>query len=109
MCEGAGLIFPLTFFATYAWAVSLGHTDKVWPYISDTGGRVSHDGGVEGNMAINDHRPGTVPPESCFFGQMLNIGALLVVITFFIRLLLHHSRQTIINGLFAFCTALSDH
>lgn len=61
---GAGLIFPLTFFATYAWAVSLGHTDKVWPYISDTG---------------------TVPPESCFFGQMLNIGALLVVITFFIR------------------------
>ena len=55
MCKGAGLIFPLTFFATYAWAVSLGHTDKVWPYISDTGGRVSHDDGVEGNIAINDH------------------------------------------------------
>ena len=109
MCEGAGLIFPLTFFATYAWAVSLGHTDKVWPYISDTGGRVSHDDSVEGNIAINDHWPGTVPPESCFFGQMLNIGALLVVITFFIRLTLRHSHQTIINGLFAFCTALSDH
>ena len=28
---------------------------------------------------------GTVPPESCFFGQMLNIGALLLVITVFIR------------------------
>ena len=65
--------------------------------------------GVEGNIAINGHWPGTVPPESCFFGQMLNIGSLLVVITFFIRLLLHHSRQTIIKGLFAFCTALSDH
>jgi len=59
-----GLIFPSTFLATYGWAVSLGHTDKIWPYISDTG---------------------TVPPESCFFGQMLNIGALLLVITVFIR------------------------
>jgi len=60
----AGLIFPVTFLATYGWAVSLGHTDMIWPYISDTG---------------------TVPPESCFFGQMLNIGALLLVITVFIR------------------------
>ena len=59
MCEGAGLIFPLTFFATYAWAVSLGHTDKVWPYISDTGGRVSQYGGGEGNIAIYDHCNGS--------------------------------------------------
>ena len=33
----------------------------------------------------DDVKPGTVPPESCFFGQMLNIGALLLVITVFIR------------------------
>ena len=37
MIQSAALIFPSTFLATYGWAVSLGHADKIWPYISDTG------------------------------------------------------------------------
>ena len=41
--QAAGLIFPATFLATYGWAVSLGHTDKIWPYISDTGASCHKD------------------------------------------------------------------
>ena len=109
MIQSAALIFPSTFLATYGWAVSLGHADKIWPYISDTGddddgddgddddddgddGDDDDDDGDDGDDGddTDDHdddnnSTGTVPPESCFFGQMLNIGALLLVITFFIR------------------------
>jgi len=60
----AAVLFPSTFLLTYVWAVYLGHTDPVWPYISDTG---------------------ALPPESCVFGQLLNIGALLLWLTFYIR------------------------
>jgi len=58
------IIFPTTFFLTYAIAVALNHTELDWPYISDTGTR---------------------PPESCIFGQLVNIGALFAGITFYIR------------------------
>ena len=94
MIQSAALIFPSTFLATYGWAVSLGHADKIWPYISDTGDDDDgddddDDDGDDGDDADDDddgsNPTGTVPPESCFFGQMLNIGALLLVITFFIR------------------------
>ena len=94
MIQSAALIFPSTFLATYGWAVSLGHADKIWPYISDTGDDDDgddddDDDGDDGDDADDDddgnNSTGTVPPESCFFGQMLNIGALLLVITFFIR------------------------
>ena len=95
MIQSAALIFPSTFLATYGWAVSLGHADKIWPYISDTGDdddgddgeNDDDDDGDDGDDDDDDdnNSTGTVPPESCFFGQMLNIGALLVVITFFIR------------------------
>jgi len=57
-------LFPVTFITTYAIAVSSGHADSFWPYISDTG---------------------TIPPESCIFGQFLNIGAFLLCLTFYIR------------------------
>ena len=33
------LLFPGTFLTTYGIAVYLGHSDLVWPYISDTGER----------------------------------------------------------------------
>ena len=48
----------------YAFNFQLGHTEVHLPYISDTG---------------------TLPPESCIFGQFLNVGALLVGIDIFIR------------------------
>merc|ERR1711915_802963 len=58
------ILFPATFLTTYAIAVSLDHADSLWPYISDTG---------------------TVPPESCIFGQLLNFGAFLLSLTFYLR------------------------
>ena len=45
MIQSAALIFPSTFLATYGWAVSLGHADKIWPYISDTGDDDDDDDG----------------------------------------------------------------
>ena len=44
--------------------MSLDHTPLDWPYISDTSTR---------------------PPESCIFSQLVNVGALLLAITFYIR------------------------
>merc|ERR1711874_540421 len=58
------LLFPGTFLATYGISAYLGHSDLVWPYISDTG---------------------TNPPESCIFGQLLNIGAVLLCFIFYTR------------------------
>jgi len=60
----SAIIFPVTFLSTYAISVLLNHTELDFPYISDTGTR---------------------PPESCIFGQLVNIGALLVGITVYIR------------------------
>ena len=34
------LLFPGTFLATYGISAYLGHSDLVWPYISDTGKKV---------------------------------------------------------------------
>ena len=58
------ILYPVTFFFTYFLAVFLGHTEFDWPYISDTSAK---------------------PPESCIFGQLVNIGALLTGITVYIR------------------------
>merc|ERR1712142_1355442 len=58
------ILFPVTFITTYGIAVSLGHADSFRPYISDTG---------------------TIPPESCIFGQFLNIEAFLLSLTSYIR------------------------
>lgn len=60
----AAIVFPCTFLGTYLWAVYLDHADSVWPYISDTG---------------------TTPPESCVFGQLLNLGSVMLAGTFYIR------------------------
>ncbi|XP_064602061.1 DNA damage-regulated autophagy modulator protein 1-like isoform X1 [Liolophura sinensis] len=58
------VFIPLTFIISYIIAVCAGHVAPGFPYISDTG---------------------TEPPESCIFGQMLNIGAVLAGITLYIR------------------------
>ncbi|KAF2366263.1 Frag1/DRAM/Sfk1 [Trinorchestia longiramus] len=57
-------IFPATFLVTYSISVLLGHTEPDFPYISDTG---------------------TYSPESCIFGQAINMGACLVVLTVYVR------------------------
>jgi len=59
-----GLLLPLAFFLAYIIAVSLGHAELGWPYISDTTTR---------------------PPESCIFSQLVNVGALLLALTFYVR------------------------
>ncbi|XP_062583347.1 uncharacterized protein LOC134245103 [Saccostrea cucullata] len=55
---------PISFFITYGIAVGNGHVAPGFPYISDTG---------------------SLPPESCVFGQLLNIGAVIVSVVFYIR------------------------
>ncbi|KAK2189395.1 hypothetical protein NP493_107g00017 [Ridgeia piscesae] len=58
------ILLPGTFLLTYAIAVWLQHVEADFPYISDTG---------------------TQPPESCIFGQLLNIAAVIAGITVYIR------------------------
>jgi len=60
----SGFLLPLAFLLSYTIAVSLGHAELGWPYISDTA---------------------TKPPESCIFSQLVNVGALLLAITFYVR------------------------
>ncbi|XP_055440751.1 DNA damage-regulated autophagy modulator protein 2 isoform X2 [Capricornis sumatraensis] len=52
------------FIFSYITAITLHHVDPVLPYISDTG---------------------TVAPEKCLFGAMLNIAAVLCVATIYVR------------------------
>lgn len=58
------ILFPTTFLGTYIAAVLLGHVEPEFPYISDAA---------------------TYPPESCVFGQLINIGAILLCIMVYIR------------------------
>ncbi|XP_066944363.1 DNA damage-regulated autophagy modulator protein 2 [Macrobrachium rosenbergii] len=58
------VLFPSTFIITYTLSVLLHHTEPDFPYISDTG---------------------TYSPESCIFGQALNIGALVILVTIYVR------------------------
>ncbi|XP_073827381.1 DNA damage-regulated autophagy modulator protein 1 [Musca autumnalis] len=58
------LIFQVTFLGTYIAAVLQGHVVPTVPYISDAA---------------------TYSPESCVFGQMINIGSVLLGITIYIR------------------------
>ncbi|KAJ8370194.1 hypothetical protein SKAU_G00102220 [Synaphobranchus kaupii] len=62
----AGLVVwsSATFIFAYITAVVLQHVDPLFPYISDTG---------------------TVPPERCVFGLMLNISSFLGVATVYVR------------------------
>ncbi|XP_053402215.1 DNA damage-regulated autophagy modulator protein 2-like isoform X2 [Mercenaria mercenaria] len=57
---------PLSFFITYSIAVENKHVEPGFPYISYTG---------------------TTPPESCVFGQLLNIGAVLAGVIIYTRYL----------------------
>ncbi|MFH4981609.1 hypothetical protein AB6A40_008318 [Gnathostoma spinigerum] len=54
----------LAFLVSYTIAVLNNHVQAVWPYISDSG---------------------TLPPESCIFAQLLNISALFLAITSYLR------------------------
>ncbi|KAK7098942.1 DNA damage-regulated autophagy modulator protein 2-like [Littorina saxatilis] len=58
------LYLPFTFIITYAIAVYNDHVEPVFPYISDTG---------------------TIPPESCIFGQLLNLYAALTAWCMYLR------------------------
>ncbi|XP_071551080.1 DNA damage-regulated autophagy modulator protein 2-like isoform X2 [Panulirus ornatus] len=58
------VLFPATFIITYTISVLLHHTEPEFPYISDTG---------------------TKSPESCIFGQALNIGAFAILVTIYVR------------------------
>jgi len=61
----SGTLLPATFLLCYGIARYLGHTAaETWPYISDTA---------------------TIPPESCIFSQLVNIGTFFVAITIYIR------------------------
>uniref|UniRef100_A0A7E4VN14 DNA damage-regulated autophagy modulator protein 2 n=1 Tax=Panagrellus redivivus TaxID=6233 RepID=A0A7E4VN14_PANRE len=52
------------FLASYFIAVHLNHVNEFWPYISDSG---------------------TTPPESCIFGQLLNLSALFLACSVYLR------------------------
>ncbi|XP_074660019.1 DNA damage-regulated autophagy modulator protein 1-like isoform X2 [Tubulanus polymorphus] len=59
-----GIVSCATFIGSYTIAVSLGHVEPYFPYISDTG---------------------TTSPESCIFGQFLNMSAFLSFVCVCIR------------------------
>lgn len=73
----AAVLMPATFLVTYAWSVGLGHVEPDFPYISATG---------------------TYPPESCFFGLILNIIAILLLVTVWVRhrQIEDHCSQTVV-------------
>lgn len=58
------LLFQVTFICTYIAAILQGHVVPDVPYISDAA---------------------TYSPESCVFGQLINIGAVLLGIVIYIR------------------------
>ncbi|XP_064555457.1 DNA damage-regulated autophagy modulator protein 1 [Drosophila montana] len=58
------LIFQVTFLGTYIVAVLEGHVVPTVPYISDAA---------------------TYSPESCIFGQLINIGSVLLGLTIYVR------------------------
>ncbi|KAK7447122.1 hypothetical protein BaRGS_00040212, partial [Batillaria attramentaria] len=58
------LYLPVAFLITYGMAVYSEHVKPVFPYISDTG---------------------TIPPESCVFGQLLNVYAALSAWCMYLR------------------------
>ncbi|XP_044737781.1 DNA damage-regulated autophagy modulator protein 2-like [Chrysoperla carnea] len=63
---GLFVLIAATFITSYSIAVGLGHVNAFLPYISDTG---------------------TLPPESCIFGQFLNIAGFITCILAYIRYL----------------------
>uniref|UniRef100_A0A1B6FDX0 CWH43-like N-terminal domain-containing protein n=1 Tax=Cuerna arida TaxID=1464854 RepID=A0A1B6FDX0_9HEMI len=58
------ILFPTTFLGTYIAAVLQGHVEPEFPYISDDA---------------------TYSPESCVFGQLINIGSVLLCLVIYIR------------------------
>uniref|UniRef100_A0A1B6LP37 CWH43-like N-terminal domain-containing protein n=2 Tax=Graphocephala atropunctata TaxID=36148 RepID=A0A1B6LP37_9HEMI len=58
------ILFPSTFLGTYIAAVLQGHVEPEFPYISDDA---------------------TYSPESCVFGQLINMGSVLLCLVIYIR------------------------
>uniref|UniRef100_A0A6M2DEG9 Putative dna damage-regulated autophagy modulator protein 2 n=1 Tax=Xenopsylla cheopis TaxID=163159 RepID=A0A6M2DEG9_XENCH len=58
------VLFPTTFLGTYIMAVLFKHVEPAFPYISDVG---------------------TYSPESCIFGQFINIGCVLLSLIVYLR------------------------
>ncbi|XP_071449864.1 DNA damage-regulated autophagy modulator protein 2 [Hetaerina americana] len=58
------ILFPTTFLGSYIAAVLLGHVQPNFPYISDTA---------------------AYSPESCVFGQLINLGTLVLAACIYIR------------------------
>lgn len=58
------VLFPTTFLGTYIMAVLLEHVEPAFPYISDVA---------------------TYSPESCIFGQFINIGCVLLMLIVYVR------------------------
>jgi len=54
----------VAFFVSYGIAVSRNDVQRIWPFISDTGAH---------------------PPESCIFGQLLNMSAALMMVSLYLR------------------------
>lgn len=59
-----GCFAVIAFMTAYGMAVHRGDVDALWPYISDAGSR---------------------PPESCIFGQFLNIAAVIAFVAMYIH------------------------
>jgi len=61
---GSFVLLPLAFFVSYGIGVSRNDIQKIWPFVSDTG---------------------AIPPESCIFGQLLNMSAGLTMVSLYLR------------------------
>ncbi|KAL4224879.1 hypothetical protein ACF0H5_015575 [Mactra antiquata] len=71
------LYLPISFIITYSIAVANDHVEPGFPYISDTG---------------------TKSPESCVFGQLLNIGAVIAGIIVYVRYRHIHTHFVTMHG-----------
>lgn len=58
------ILVPVSFLTTYTIAVLNEHVEPGFPYVSDTG---------------------SLPPESCIFGQLLNIAAFMLAVCVYIK------------------------
>ncbi|XP_022202096.2 DNA damage-regulated autophagy modulator protein 2 [Nilaparvata lugens] len=58
------IVLPSTFVGTYIYAVMKGHVEPYFPYISDAGTRA---------------------PESCVFGQLINMCSVMLAISVYVR------------------------
>lgn len=90
-------VFSLAaFLVSYVMAASLGHVTTFWPYIRWVFAPAEpsrlefdlalHSAGAQTKVhALVCSDSGAFPPESCVFGQLLNLSALFLAITVYLR------------------------